>query len=440
MTRLITLGLLLAVVFSTLAHGTVEPWSIAILQGLITALGLLWAMRIFRDKQINLFMPQTAMPILLLVIYGFIQGMAFTDANGTRAGLSSDVEATRNATLMLLVLFIAFLIAANFLNGRESLGRLSTFLVFYGVLLATFALIQHFTWEGKFYWFRETKGSAFGPFVNRNHFAGYLAMLAPFPVAMIMARGVARDRWIFYGFAAILMGIAIVVSSSRGGLISLTLGLLFVWLMSRRLQVKGKPAQPAMAEKTILATVKRIGLVTLVIAVVSAGVMWIGSEQVINRAAETVGQLSTSSTTQEKYFYRSWIWRNTWDMISHRALWGNGLGAYETAFPRYSAANGEMVISEAHNDYLQILADCGIIGGLLAGWFLMALGQAVWRAVQSRDATLAGVALACGGGIFALLVHSFSDFNLQIPSNALLFLVLAAIVSHIGENQAPVTT
>jgi len=79
-----------------------------------------------------------------------------------------------------------------------------------------------------------------------------------------------------------------------------------------------------------------------------------------------------------------------------------------------------------------VVADCGIAGGLIALWFIVLVFRRVGRGIRSRDSLLAGLALGCGTGVFAMLVHSVFDFNLQVPSNALLFLLLSAVVTQIG--------
>ena len=98
----------------------------------------------------------------------------------------------------------------------------------------------------------------------------------------------------------------------------------------------------------------------------------------------------------------------------------------------YSRDDLTALVSESHNDYLQVLADCGIVGGMLALWFIVSVFRAVVRGTRSRDPLLRGLALASGAGVFGMLVHSLFDFNLQIPSNALLFLFLSAVASSVG--------
>jgi O-antigen ligase len=120
-------------------------------------------------------------------------------------------------------------------------------------------------------------------------------------------------------------------------------------------------------------------------------------------------------------------------MIRHNPLTGVGLGAYETAYPIYARENGTQgVTAEAHNDYLQILADAGVIGAMLALWFIWALFRAIARGVRSPDPLTAAIALGGGAGLFGLLVHSIFDFNLHLPSHAMVFLFLSMVISNIG--------
>src|SRR5262249_17761740 len=156
------------------------------------------------------------------------------------------------------------------------------------------------------------------------------------------------------------------------------------------------------------------------------GVLWVGVDPVVNRIAGQSEKAETFFTS------RGWLWRDTAAVIQANPLFGVGMGAFQTAYPIYSKSDGSLQVAQAHNDYLQILADFGVAGFAAAAWFLVSIGRAFKYGIRSRDRLLAGMALGGGAGIFAMLVHSLFDFNLQIPSNALLFLLLAAVVSHIG--------
>jgi O-antigen ligase len=116
-------------------------------------------------------------------------------------------------------------------------------------------------------------------------------------------------------------------------------------------------------------------------------------------------------------------------MIQAHPFLGTGLGAFGVIYTRFDTRNGLLRLEQAHNDYLQILSDGGIVGALLALAFVVILFSRAFYRMRTRDPFRRGVALASLGGCFAVLVHSFFDFTLHTTANALLFLVLAALAT-----------
>ncbi len=415
--------LLTAVVFTTLALGTVEAWSVAIFELLVVVLVLLWAAKAILERRLEIRIPPAALPLGGLALVGLAQSIALTGGSGQTNSLSMDVEATRGAAAMIFFLFVAFLIATNFFDTPGRLRTLTTFLIIFGLALAVFALVQHFTWEGKMFWVRPTPAAGEGlggPFVNRNHFAGYMEMLIPIPVALALSRATRGEARLFYVFAALIMSIAEVASLSRGGMVSLAAGLLFLAAIS----VWRKRASHL--ERDSAFSLRPAFLIIAMLGAIAAGVIWIGADfDVLRRLAND--PLTTSVTTD-----RRGVWGDTLTMFAAHPILGTGLGAFETVYPIYGRGDGSFVIQFAHNDYLQVLSDGGLVGGVLALWFIIVVFRSFAGGVKSRDPLVSAFALGAGAGIFAILVHSMFDFNLQIPSNALLFLVLCAVVSGIG--------
>ena len=427
--KTIAVGLLVMVVFTALAFGTVEPWSIAIYELGVTVLVLLWAVKSAIDKRLKVSVPLMALPLALFVALGLIECVSFTASDGSRRGLSMDVDSTRLVVIMLIILLASFIIAANFFASRERLGTLASFLIIYGVALSLFALLQYFAGDGRLYGFRPMRNNlGFGPFVNPNHFAGYMEMLIPVPISLIVARAVHKQSWIFYGFAAAIMGLAVVISLSRGGMISLMGGLVFIAAASS--QLRRNRERRNIEQSRTASILKRTGAVAAVAATIFVGVAWIGAEDIIRRTAETIDQ---ARSTEEIYSGRKWIWKDTWKMIRAYPVLGVGIGAYETVYPTFSSGGESKIrVDFAHSDYLQVLADAGMVGGLLALWFIYLVARSILRGLRAADPLRAAMAMAAGAGIFSILVHSLFDFNLQIPSNSLLFLLLSAVASYAG--------
>ena len=402
--------------FTALAHGAVEPWSIAIFELMLIGILLLWGIKVTIDRRLDVNIPPAALPILALLLLGIVQSIAFTGGDGQRWSLSMDVEATRQTLTILFFLGFAFIVASNFLVTRERLLRLANALTIFGAALAAFALVQHFAWNGSFYWLRPTTQSVFGPFVNRNHFAGYMAMLMPVPLALILhvVRGHGR---LLFGFAAALMGTAAIISNSRSGVISLAGSMVFMMILKKRDTVR----------------VSTIGPVVIVALAVIAGVLWIGASEILEHFGDAVDQLVQSGTPDVG---RATIWQGTLNAIRHHPVLGVGLGALVTVFPTYETVPSLLRINYAHNDYLQILAEAGAAGGIIVVWFIAVVLFGVYRGIRSRDPLRAAMAMASGAGIIAILIQSVAETDLQIPSNALLFLVLAAVASRIQEPEA----
>lgn len=433
--KALALSLLILIVLSTLLYGAVEPWATFVLEIFIPLLLLLWGGHAAAAGRIKLFVPSTAYPLLGFLLLGGVQSVTWFDAAGTRHALSADVEATKLTLLLLALLCVAFFMFANFLTTTERLPALVNFLIVYGFLLAVFGLLQHFTWNGKFYWVHEKFIQGFGPFHNRNHFAGYLEMLASLPVAILLLREKTTEKRLLYGLAATTMGVAVVISLSRGGLLSLTASLLFVIVLSLNLRTarQSKKNPEVASRRSAWLTQASIG--ALVLGSITAGIFWLGADAVVERLTGKADE-APKTVGDKLHEARLPVWQEAYRIFKDSPLTGIGLGAYATVSPTYSSLNSALVLNgEAHNDYLQVLTDTGLIGGALLLWFLVLLGRDVQRGLQSSDANRAGLALGCGGGLFAMLIHSFFDFNLQIPSNALLFLLLTALAARLGQPQ-----
>jgi O-antigen ligase len=396
-----------ALALSVLMFGTVEPWSLAVFELLTTGLLALWVIKSVAEKRFTLQVPKLILPLGALLVFGLLQ---------SATGMSMDREATRAACVSILFVLAAAIITGNFFASRERLARFTLALTWFGFALALFAILQHVTWDGHIYWVRPTDRNAFGPFGNRNHYAGLMEMLAPLPLALMATRAARRESWAIYGFVAALMGLSIIVSLSRGGMISFAAGLIFLAVARRR--EKRRAAAPR--------KLPRLGVLSIISLAVIAGVIWLGAEGVLNRL---IGTIDERETAHLDYYGRDWIWKDTLAMIAAHPVTGVGLGAYGTLYPLYSHADGSMILNYAHNDYLQLLAEAGVIGAALALWFIVGLFREIAAGLRAEDARMRALSLGAGAGCFSIFIHSLFDFNLQIFSNSVLFVVLSIAIS-----------
>jgi len=335
--------------------------------------------------------------------------------------LSLDPNSTRLALVQLATLFIYFAATLVFVDTPHRLRVLVRTIMVFGFLLAIFGLTQSFTSPTKVYWIRElNQSTAFGPFINRHHFAGYMELTIALPLGLLFAGAVDKEKRIIYLFIAGLMGVALVMTASRGGIISLVAEILFLTIVTA---IWRKPSERRHRKAgRIKRLAGRLGLAGALLFGLFLGVVLLGGEFSINRFIDSVN--TDDPTTGRAHF-----WAVTLDIIKAHPLIGTGLGAFGVIYTRYDTRNGLFRLEQAHNDYLQVLSDAGIVGGVLALSFVALLFYKALARARSRDDFRRGVALAALSGCFAVLVHSFFDFTLHTTSNALLFLVLAAIAT-----------
>jgi O-antigen ligase len=337
--------------------------------------------------------------------------------------LSLDPFSTRLVLIQVTALLIYFGAVLAFTDGPIRLRLLVRTIIIFGFLLAILGLIQSFTSPTKLLWLRELKESTpFGPFINRHHFAGYMELTLALPLGLLFSGAIERDKRFIYIFAALMMGVALIMTNSRGGILSLIAEIVFLVAMTGFRRKSRSSQQNETSGASIRAAVVRSALGLALLLSIFAGVVMLGGEPVLNRLMGTVS--STDPTTGRAHF-----WRVTLDVIRDHPLTGTGLGSYGVAYPMYDTRGGGLRVEQAHNDYLQTLSDAGILGALLGLFFIVTLFRLGLTRSSSQDTFRRGVATGALAGCFAVLVHSFFDFTLHTTSNALLFLTVAGLAT-----------
>jgi O-antigen ligase len=316
---------------------------------------------------------------------------------------------TRMELLKYSALLTLFFLCVQSYRTREHWHGFVWFLLVLGFGISLFAILQHFTFNGKLYWVRELRygGIPFGPFVNRNHFAGLMELLIPPGVAILILRAERRDQLPLVALFTLLPIGALFLSASRGGIMSFLaeMGLLAIFIILRRRERKELAA----------------GVLFIILAV--ALVSWLG----IGRALERFASYKSLEVTENR---RVEMLRGTWRIFLDHPIAGTGLGTLQEVFPLYETRYDGRVVNHSHNDYAEALAETGVIGGLCGLAFLVLLFWTAWRTLVADQEAMtlayrAGALVAC----FGLLVHATADFNFHIPSNALVFLLQAALAT-----------
>lgn len=417
--RFAFLVICIAIVLSALAYGTVHYWSLALFNlGGLTIL-ILWAIDGWQLGNVRISRNWLQLPLLGALVLGVVQLLPLR-SGGALDTLSLDPNSTKLVIVQLGTLFVYFAATLVFVDTPHRLQLIVRTIMIFGFLLAIFGLTQSFTSPTKVYWMRElNQSTAFGPFINRHHFAGYMELTIALPLGLLLSGAIDKEKWLLYLFLAGLMGVALVMTASRGGIISLVAEIVFLVIVTAIWRRHGERRRKGGRLRSVAA---RTALAGSLIFGLFLGVILLGGEFSLNRFIDSVN--TDDPTTGRAHF-----WSVTLEMIKANPVVGTGLGAYGVIYTRYDSRNGLYRLEQAHNDYLQVFSDAGVVGGALAFAFVAILFYRGFVRARSRDNFRRGIALAALGGCFGVLVHSFFDFTLHTTSNALLFLVLAALAT-----------
>jgi O-antigen ligase len=253
----------------------------------------------------------------------------------------------------------------------------------------------------------------YGSFVNRHNFAAYMELTIALPLGLLLTGAIKRDQRLLYLTAIVLMAVALFLSGSRGGLVALLAEVLLAIVLTT----------PIRGTKPFAV---RLALGAAILIAVVVGTILVGGDTSLTRIAETAA--SQDVTTD-----RTHIWAVSLDVIKQNFPFGAGLGAFGVAYTRTDGRSGLARVEQAHNDYLQTLADAGIVGALIGGAFLFFLFRAARRSIYRNNRFRRGVAVGAVVGIFGVLVHSIFDFVLHTTAITLLFLMLAALLVAAGK-------
>ena len=436
--RFAFLLLSIVIILSALAYGTVHYWALAVFFLGAVAMLILWVADGWTLGTVRISRNVLQVPLLGMLLLGLVQLLPLrSSANASVSSiplvksLSLDPYSTRLILVQVAALFIYFAASLVFIDTPNRLRLLVRTITIFGFLLAIFGLTQSLT-TSRVYWIRELPQSQpFGPFINRHHFAGYMELAVAVPLGLLFSRSLEKEKRFIYLFAVCLMGVALTMTNSRGGLISLLaeIGFLVVLAVFRQRHTKHRTTE----EKSwIKSNATRAGLALALVIAVFGAVTILGGESGLTRL---LGSLNTEDPTTG----RAHFWSVTIDIIKTHPIFGVGLGAFSVVYTGYDSRNGLFRLEQVHNDYLQVLSDGGIVGAALGLFFVFSLFRMGFARRESNDAFRRGVATGAFAGCFAVLVHSFFDFTLHTSSNALLFLILAALATMNGrvENAPP---
>lgn len=396
-------GTFALLMFGPLAFGAVEAWSIFVVEAGTLLLTLLWLAQQWISEEIEVHWSPLFLPMSVFACLVALQIVL---------GLSSYRHETISQSLLYCAYGMLCFLVTQTLRRTSQARTVAKILVIYGVIVAVFALVQGVAPNGKLYWLRIPRlgGRIYGPYVNHNHYAGLMEMLAPIPLVVSLSHFVVDKTRIAAGIAAAIMVGTIFLSGSRAGMLSISaeIAIVGIILFRQKRSLRLALGMGAFA----------IGLISLLV--------WLGGKELTS----AVGSISTEARGEVSGGTRLSIDKDGLRMFSERPILGWGLGTFPVVYPHFRSFYTNFFVNAAHNDYLQLLDEMGSLGFATMLWFLFVVFRQSRKKIANWITHVGGgAALACSLGVVGILLHSFVDFNLQIPANAALFYVFCGILA-----------
>jgi O-antigen ligase len=401
-------GLVLTVlIFGPLATGAVRTLELLVIQGLTVLATVLWLARFWLNPKYRLFWPPICWFVLLFVGYAIIRY------------LQADIEyVARKEMIKILIYAFLFLIVLNNLNRQESTQLVSVAMIFLAMGISLYALYQ-FATNSDYVWHfikpPSYKNRGTGTYICPNHLAGFLEMILPLALSYTLAGRFGPATKVFLGYASLVILAGIGVSISRGGWIAtgVTLTVFFALLLSHR-------------------DYRKQAIASLVV-LLAAGTFFIMKAE---KPQERFQDMFVNGKLEDIRFK---LWKPAVEIWKENIWFGAGPAHFDFRFRQYRPDEVQMRGDRVHNDYLNTLTDWGIVGFVLvsSAWVLLGCGVVkTWKFVQrssndfaikksNKTAFVFGAAL----GLLAILLHSFVDFNMHIPANAILAISWMAMLS-----------
>ncbi|MBI4327420.1 MAG: O-antigen ligase family protein [Chloroflexi bacterium] len=401
------LGLVVAIlIYGPLALGAVRTPEFLVIQGLTMGVLLLWMVRFCIRTSYRMLWPPICWAVLAFVGYAIIRYQ------------QADLEyVAREELIRILIYAFLFLAILDNLNRQEAVQLVFFVLIFLGMGIALYAIYQFITGSERVWTFKKPPGyagRASGTYICPNHLAGFLEMILPLGLAYTLTGRLKPTTKVCLGYACLMIVGGIGVSISRGGWVTtgLALLLLFGILIGNR-----DYRMPAMV---------------LLVLLVGVGVVF--AKKAYN-PQKRFQKLFAEDNIGDVRFQ---LWKPAIHMWQDHFWLGVGPAHFDYRFPAYRPKLVQARPLRVHNDYLNCLADWGVVGTALvaSAWVVLFWGIARTRKFVQRSNDLgtkpsnrSSFVLGASVGLCAILIHSAFDFNMHIPANAILAIALMALLT-----------
>jgi O-antigen ligase len=402
----VVLGIML--LLAPFPFGSVYTWAWGAITILTLAAAILWTVGSIQAGRLRIGYSSLFVPAALLLVLGIIQ-LSFH--------LTMAPTATKESLLKLATYFILFFVVIQLFKdcSAETWRRVGIAVLIFGFIFSFLSILQFLWSPGRILWVNHELSSAFGPYVDHDHYAGLMELIIPVSACYVLSRPERDTLKDMLWFGVLIPVVSLLLTGSRGGLVAVLAEIVILgWILIGYNPLPGK--------RTRLA-------VTGLALVAGAGVFfWLVPTYVLTRLGTVSNYVPATSEGN-----RPALWRNSLGIFRDHPLAGAGMGSFVTAYPAHQTEALDLVTEHAHNDYVEALTETGLLGGALivaalALFFPIMFGNLGSRLRGEPGWIQFGASIACCG----LIVHSFVDFNLHIPANAAWFAFCAGLASLSG--------
>ena len=385
-------GLIAILIFTPLAWGTVEVWSISVVHFITLIMFTSWLFRMNLEGRIGFTRTPLDYPILAFLALAVVSTIFSVYCH------DSILELYRIINYILI-----YYLVVNNINTREKIRRTAFVIISVGSLLSIIGLIHYLVGLTD----RSTH-FLLSTYVNHNHIAGYLELAIPLSIGMLLMLK-DKGKKMILAYCAIIMVVALVLTMSRGGWAAFLGSLLVIGVLLGKREFY---------HKRLLTALSFVLVIGFIIAI-------IGTNPLTKRFA-TFQDIADDPMGHDFRIRRCLA---TLEIIKDHPVIGTGIGTFVTAFPRYRLPGLDGLQVYTHNDYLQVVSEMGVLVLGIIIWLVFGTLRTGFKTfLRTRSTLKQGITLGATAGIVAIVIHSFVDFNLHIPANAILFTVLAAII------------
>lgn len=431
--RIVFMFLCFIPIFSIVAFGAVDTWQMSLISVFSGLLFLFWLFDFWKKNKIEISDNLIQLPLIGLILIGLIQLLPLRSSGkltqiiqiSQNIPLSFDPYTTRLAVIQL-IFYLLFLSAALFyINSRKRVKLIIYILLTTAAVMAFIGIIQRIGNFEMIYGIRNVSQQIFfSSFVNQHHFASFMLMMIGLGLSLLFEQSIKKDRKIFLFFGFSLMVIGVIFTGSRGALLSLSLVIGFILAFKFFGREKNEETRSSKNLKIPIYIVS--GLVVFVF--LFGSILLLGGDQSLIRGiglGETSGDVSNG---------RLHFWSVAWQSFLNHPIIGTGLDSFGVVFSEYDTWNGIFRVEQAHNDYLQILSDAGILGILcVISFFILLVKKGLENIKNAKSRFYKSISTGALAGCLGILIHSFVDFPLRTPANAFVFLICAVLATNLIE-------